>query len=319
MNKGIVLRTESKDYFVLTKNNHEIIRCSLKGKFKKEFNLKRDKLFKTDLAVVGDYVNFDLNKDGTGVIYKIDERQNYLSRKAPKIKGASYRGERLEQTIAANIDNLFVVSSAVKPVFNNKAIDRFLVTGESSKINTGIILNKSDLDDKNKLNYWKDLYEKIGYKVFVTSAKMNKGIDKLKTEIQGKKNLFWGQSGVGKSSLLNKIYPGIKLETGEISNSTDKGTHTTVTVNMIKVEKDTFVIDTPGLREIDPYGIREEDLGHYFIEFAEFSQDCRFNTCTHFHEPGCAVIEAVENGRISEERYYSYLRILETIEEDIIF
>ncbi len=319
MHKGIVVRSESKDYFVLTKNNYEIIRCSLRGKFKKEFNLKKDKLFKTDLAVVGDFVEFDLNKDGTGVIYKIDKRKNYLSRKAPKIKGASYRGERLEQTIAANIDNLFVVSSVIKPVFNNKVIDRFLVSGESSGISMGIILNKTDLDEKNILNKWKDLYEKIGYKVFLTSAKTNNGIENLKSEIQGNKNLFWGQSGVGKSSLLNNLYPGIKLVTGEISDYTDKGTHTTVTVNMINVEENTFVIDTPGLREIDPYGIRKEDLGHYFIEFAEFSQDCKFNTCTHFHEPGCAVIEAVEKGKISEERYDSYLRILETIEEDIIF
>lgn len=319
MNIGIVVRVESKDYFVLIENKDKIIRCSLRGKFKKEFNLKKDKLFKTDLAVVGDFIEFEYNKDGTGVINKILERKNYLSRKAPKIKGASYRGERLEQTFASNIDNLFVVSSVIKPVFNNKVIDRFLVSGESSNINSGIILNKSDLDEKNKLNPWIELYEKIGYKVFVTSAKMNEGIEILKSEIQGKKNLFWGQSGVGKSSLLNKIYPGIKLETGEISNYTNKGTHTTVTVNMIKVEKDTFIIDTPGLREIDPYGIRKEDVGHYFIEFAEYSHDCKFNTCTHFHEPGCAVIEAVEKGKISEARYDSYLRILGTIEEDIIF
>ncbi len=131
--------------------------------------------------------------------------------------------------------------------------------------------------------------------------------------------MFWGQSGVGKSSIINKIYPGLDLGVGEISNFTDKGKHTTVTSIMIEAEKDTFIIDTPGVREIDPYGIRKEDLGHYFIEFPDFALDCRFNTCTHLHEPGCAVIEAVEKGQISPERYDSYLRILETIEQDIVF
>jgi len=131
--------------------------------------------------------------------------------------------------------------------------------------------------------------------------------------------LFWGHSGVGKSSLLDKLFPQLNLETGVISSFTDKGTHTTVTSIMLEVEKGTFIIDTPGVREIDPYGIRKEDLGHYFTEFAEFINNCKFSTCTHHHEPGCAVIKAVENHKISYERYESYLRILDTIEEDIIF
>ena len=146
-----------------------------------------------------------------------------------------------------------------------------------------------------------------------------KGLDELKNLCTGKINIFWGQSGVGKSSLLNKIFPALDLETGSVSGSTDKGLHTTVTSVQLKVDKDTFVIDTPGIREIDPFGIRKEDLCHYFLEFEKYSSDCRFNTCTHNHEPECKVVEAVEKNQITSERYESYLRILETIEEDIIF
>lgn len=137
--------------------------------------------------------------------------------------------------------------------------------------------------------------------------------------LKGKKNLFWGQSGVGKSSILNLLYQNLNLKVGEISNYTSKGTHTTVTSTMIYVGNETYIIDTPGVREIDPFGIRKEDLSYYFIEFKSFITNCRFNTCTHLHEPGCAIISAVKNGEISEERYDSYLRILDTVEKDINF
>ena len=281
--------------------------------------LKKEKLYKTDIAVVGDFVEFENADKNSGVIDKIEKRENYISRKSPKIKGAGYRGERLEQVIAANIDSLFIISSVILPYFNNKVIDRFLVTAESSGIKPYIIINKTDLDQENLIDEWAEIYENIGYKVFKSSVVDNSGIDEIRKSLAGKKNLFWGQSGVGKSSIINKIYPGLDLGVGEISNFTDKGKHTTVTSIMIEAEKDTFIIDTPGVREIDPYGIRKEDLGHYFIEFPDFALDCRFNTCTHLHEPGCAVIEAVEKGQISPERYDSYLRILETIEQDIVF
>jgi ribosome biogenesis GTPase / thiamine phosphate phosphatase len=296
-----------------------LIRCSLKGKFKKEFNLKKDKLYQTNIAVVGDFINFDFNEDGTGVINFIEKRKNYLSRKAPKIKGASYRGERLEQIIAANIDNLFIISSVSEPSFNNKVVDRFIVAGESSHIPVIIIINKVDLDKNNTIDSWVKLYADIGFNVIKTSALTNEGIDSVKEFLLNKKSLFWGQSGVGKSSLFNKIFPKLNLNVGEISSYTDKGKHTTVTTKMIKLEKNTFIIDTPGIREIAPYGIKKEDLGHYFLDFGDYIYGCRFNTCTHHHEPGCNVIEAVKNNKISEQRYESYLRILDTIEEDIIF
>ncbi|NWF50681.1 MAG: ribosome small subunit-dependent GTPase A [Ignavibacteriaceae bacterium] len=317
--KGLVCRVESKDYYVLDEKTGESIRCSIRGKIKKEFTLKKDKLISLNIAAVGDSVEYEKNPDGSGVIISIGERINYLSRKSPRIKGASFRGERLEQIVAANIDNFFIISSTCKPDFNNKVIDRFLVIGESAHVNSIIIINKSDLNQNKFDSAWLSLYRGIGYECFLTSSVNGEGIEKIRQLMQGKKNLFWGQSGVGKSSILNKLYQHLKLNVKDVSSYSNKGTHTTVTSVLLKVEPDTYVIDTPGVREIDPFGIRKEDLGHYFKEFADFIKNCRFNTCTHNHEPGCAVIDAVENNKISTERFDSYLRILNTIEEDIIF
>jgi ribosome biogenesis GTPase len=272
-----------------------------------------------DIAVVGDYVDYNLNDDGTGTIYNIEKRHNYISRKAPKVKGASYRGERLEQILASNIDNFFIITSIFEPVFNNKVVDRFLVIGESAGLNCYIIINKEDLDQENLLSEWENIYTSIGYKVIRTSAKNGIGIRELEDLFNEKKNIFWGQSGVGKSSLLNAIFSELNLKTKLISSYNEKGTHSTVTSTLFKVGENTYVIDTPGVREIDPYGIKHEDLGHYFKEFVPFLKNCRFNTCTHNHEPGCAVLDAVENEKIFPERYDSYLRLLETIEQDILF
>lgn len=281
--------------------------------------MKKDKLYLTDIVAVGDYVDYDLNEDGTGSIYNIEKRINYISRKAPKMKGSSYRGERLEQIIASNVDNFFIITSIFEPLFNNKVVDRLLVVGESANLNCYIIINKEDLDQENLLSEWEKLYSTIGYKVIRTSAKNNIGLDKLKKLFTGKKNVLWGQSGVGKSSLLNKIYSQLNLKTKLVSTFNEKGTHSTVTSTMFRINQNTFVIDTPGIREIDPYGIRKEDLGHYFKDFLPYIKKCRFNTCTHNHEPDCEVIRAVEDEKIFPERYDSYLKLLDTIEQDIIF
>jgi ribosome biogenesis GTPase len=304
---------------LIPEGQDEEILCSLRGKFKKDYEMKKDKLFFTDFIAVGDYVEFEMNKDLTGVITKIEERRNHLSRKLPKVRGASYRGERLEQVVAANIDNVIIITSVTSPEFNNRVLDRFLAAAESSHLKVIIVMNKIDLDESVISAEWKNLYEGIGYKFILTSAETNVGISSLKEELRDAKNLFWGHSGVGKSSLLNKIYPELNLKIGEISQFSSKGTHTTVTSVMIKVAANTFIIDTPGIREIDPYGIRKSDLGHYFIEFGNYINSCKFNTCTHHHEPGCTVIEAVKNNLISTKRYDSYLRILDTIEDDLNF
>lgn len=272
-----------------------------------------------DYVIVGDFVEYELNKDGTGVIEFVYDRKNYVSRKAPKIKGASFRGERLEQKIAANVDNLIIVTSVKNPQFNNRTIDRFLVTGECVGINCNIVFNKIDLDKNSDYKHFSNLYKNIGYNVFETSVNEKVGFDDLKSFLFGKVNLFWGQSGVGKSSILNALFSTLNLKVGEVSYSTTKGKHTTVTSILIKVSNDTFVIDTPGIREIEPFGITKEDLGHYFIEFKDFINGCKYNTCTHNHEPSCAVREAVEKKLISFERYQSYLNMLESIEDDINF
>ena len=300
-------------------NNGGEIRCSLRGRFQKDFQLKKDKLFNIDIVVVGDRVKYEINEDKSGVIEEILPRRNYISRKAPKIKGVGNRGERLEQVVAANINNLIIVSSCKTPKFNNRVIDRLIVAGESSHLNIIIVINKTDLDESDDYTAWAQLYRTIGYKVFLTSVKTKTGINDLKKEFANNTSLIWGHSGVGKSSLINEMYPGINLKIGEISDNTSKGKHTTVTSIMKNVGENTFIIDTPGIREIDPYGIRKEDVCHYFIEFVPFMELCRFNTCTHHHEPGCGVINAVDQGKINGERYQSYLNILDTIEEDMNF
>ncbi len=316
--KGLVYKIESKDYYLFNEGNNSI-RCSLRGKFQKDYNLKKDKLYEVDIVVVGDVVEYELNEDGTGVIEKILPRKNYISRKAPRIKGFGTRGERLEQKIASNVDNLVVVASCKNPKFNSRSIDRFIVAAESSHVNPFIIINKIDLDPEKTYEPFSAMYKEMGYSVFETSIKENIGFDDLKKNLEGKINLFWGQSGVGKSSILNKLFPDLQLKIGEISDFSSKGKHTTVTSLLIKIDENTIVIDTPGIREIDPYGIKEEDLGHYFKDFGPYINDCKFSTCTHHHEPGCAIIKEVENGNVNRERYISYLNILESIEDDMNF
>ena len=317
--KGIICKIESKDNYVLVKDSDKLIRCGLRGKFKKDLLMKKDKMFMLDIAIVGDEVEFEMNADGTGVIYRINERKNYISRKAPKFKGASYRGERYEQVIASNVDNLFIINSVNLPKFNNKLLDRIIVVGESAQVNINIIINKMDLNDNDDILFWINMYKNFGYNIFPVSVKTGLGMDEVRKQLNSKVNLFWGHSGVGKSSLLNTMYPSLNFKVGEISDYTNKGKHTTVTSVMKLVEPDTYIIDTPGIREIDPYGITKESLGHYFIEFAPFIQNCRFNTCTHYHEPDCGVIEAVEKEQITPERYHSYINLLETVEDDMFF
>lgn len=312
--KGIVSRIESKDYYVLYEDKE--IRCFLRGKLKLEAEWKKEKLLYTDLIVVGDYVDFELNEDGTGVIEKIPERRNYLSRKAPYIKGVSEKGKRFEQIIAANIDYTFCVVSVDKPKFNNRVLDRMLVTAESCETTPVIVINKYDLLKKKKRDYWYELYTTLGYKVIRTSVVTGQGIDEIKNTVQGKTSVFIGHSGVGKSSILNQLDPGINQKVGEVSEAWNKGRHTTVTAQLFKLNENTFVIDTPGVREIEPYGLTREDLTHYFREIAIVARNCKFNTCTHTHEPDCAVKKAVEEEIIPYERYESYLRLVETLDEE---
>ncbi len=318
MIKAKVVRIESKDIYVLTEKNKEL-RCSLPGKFKKKYNLKKDKLRTLDIVAVGDYVEVELSTEKHGIIKKIGERVNYISRKAPRIRGSGIRGGRLEQIIAANVDLFIHVASIHEPEFNNRFVDRMIVIAESSNVEFALLINKIDLADPAEYQKWEELYSDLGYKVVLTSAEEKMNINAVKDLIAGKTTLLWGQSGVGKSSIANEIDPRINLKIGEISDFSGKGKHTTVTSRLIRLKNNTEIIDTPGVRELEPFGIKKEDLGHYFVEFGDFIPECKFNSCTHFHEPGCAVRAAVENGKITEERYESYLNLLQTIEDDIIF
>jgi ribosome biogenesis GTPase len=177
---------------LIPEGRDEEVLCSLRGKFKKEYSMKKDKLFFTDFVAVGDYVEFEMNQDGTGVINKIEKRKNHISRKLPKVRGASYRGERLEQVIATNIDNVVIVTSIHFPDFNNRVLDRFLVAAESSHLNIIIVLNKIDLDKSGDAKHWKNLYEEIGYQCVPTSAETGVGLDGLKRKVAGNINLFCG-------------------------------------------------------------------------------------------------------------------------------
>lgn len=316
--KGIVTRIESKSHFVLCENG-DLVECSLPGRIKKLYRLKRDKLTTKDIVAVGDEVVISLSGNGLGVIDEIGLRENFLSRKAPFIKGRTHRGERLEQIIAANLTRLFVVTSILDPEFNNRTLDRFLVTAASCKIAVTIIINKIDLDEDGEHEFWYQVYENLGYDILTVSAHRGDGIEQLKARFDEGTFLFWGPSGVGKSTLLNTCFPQLDLKTAEISEWSKKGTHTTVTSEMYEIDDSLFIVDTPGIREIEPYGLQKIDLGHYFVEFEDYIHDCKYNTCTHVHEPGCAVLEAVENEEILAERYESYVRLLETIEDGMIY
>ena len=309
-----VYKIESKDYYVIDENDNSII-CRLPGRFKNYYHLKKNKQRVLDIVTVGDRVKISLNQDGRGEITKIFERENFFSRKAPRLKGTSGKGERLEQIFAANIDNIVIVASANHPEFNNRLIDRITVAAESSNIGVIIVINKSDIGTTEEIEDWKEIYSACGYEVVVTSVVNNSGLYKLSEAMHNSTNLFCGQSGVGKSSLLNALYPQLDFRVGEVSETSNKGKHTTVASVLQKVDNATVIIDSPGIREFAPFGIKREDLSHHFMDIFPYVNNCKFNTCTHLHEPGCAVIDAVDNELISVERYYSYLNILENIED----
>ena len=282
-----------------------IVDCRVKGNFR----LKGIK--STNPVAVGDYVVFDVRDDGTAYIVEIVERKNYIVRKASNLSKQSH-------ILAANLDLCFLVVTISHPATSTTFIDRFLASAEAYRVPVVIVFNKADLytpDEVDELNYLCALYESIGYKCLVTSAEKGEGIDALREAMRGKVSLLAGNSGVGKSSLVNAVAPQLAAKVGEISKIHDTGMHTTTYTEMFEFMPDSYIVDTPGVKGFGSYAMEAEEIPHYFVEFFELSKDCKYGNCTHTHEPGCAVLAALERGEIAPSRYQSYLSMLEDEEE----
>jgi len=259
------------------------------------------------LIAVGDYVKFDINsKNSIGKITSVIERKTWLSRK-PLI------GIR-EDIIAANSEYLLVIMSAENPRYNKRLIDRLLIAGKIGNMKPALLINKIDLSDIDLLREDMKVYSKLDLKIFYTCAKNGQGFEELIEFIQDKGLLLIGPSGVGKSTIINKLAGETIQTTREVSNKTSKGKHTTSSAKIIYLKDDITIIDSPGIREFGIVNITKEELSLYFDEFYEFYENCRFMPCTHTHEPGCEIKSAVESGRIDFERYESYLNIFSTLE-----
>ena len=304
MEKGLVIKNTGSWYVVKIEDGRQI-ECKIKGNFR----LKG--IRSTNPIAVGDRVRIVLNPEGTAFITEIEDRKNYIIRRASNLSKQSH-------IIAANLDLCMLVVTVNYPETSTIFIDRFLASAEAYRVPVALVFNKTDLYSEDELRYLDgliNLYTHIGYPCFRISALNNEGINEIKEELKGKITLFSGHSGVGKSTLINAILPEANLKTGEISTAHNKGMHTTTFSEMFPVEGEGYIIDTPGIKGFGTFDMKDEEVGHYFKEIFEFSAHCKYGNCTHRHEPGCAVREAVENHYISESRYASYLNILEDKEE----
>lgn len=264
----------------------------------------------TDLVAIGDRVTISINPDGTGLIEEVEEREQVLSRARPAPSARQMLTDQ-EQVLVANPDQVVFVFSIRQPRPSLRKLDRFLVVAELNELPAIICVNKIDLVDPEEARETFALYEDIDYSVIYTSAVTGEGLDELRERLQGKISVLAGSSGVGKSSLLNAMQPGLGLRVREVSEATKKGTHTTRHAELIKLDQGGYVADTPGIRALALFDIEPQELDGYFREIAPLVSECQFSDCTHRHEPKCAVREAVEEGRVSQERYESYLRLRE--------
>ncbi len=305
--KGVVVKSTGSSYIVELSDGSRID-CRFKGKFK----IKG--ISSTNPVVVGDKVELErIAEKDTGMISKIFPRNNYIVRKSIKLS-------KLSHVIASNIDNAFIIASLISPRTSSGFIDRILFTAEAYHINPIIVFNKIDLyDDEHyiKLREIESIYSNAGYKFIEISALRGDNIEGLKQLMQGKVNMVVGHSGVGKSAIINILQPGINLKTTEISAMHDKGKHTTTFAEMHKLSFGGYIIDTPGVGEFSVIDFNKAEVAGYFPELFAVIKDCRFKNCIHINEPGCAVKDAVEKGKISISRYNSYLSIMASDETEI--
>lgn len=274
---------------------------------------KIDEITSTNPVAVGDEVEIEVEDDNenTTVITKIYDRKNYINRQSPRAK-------RQHHIIASNIDLSLLLATLKEPRTSQGFIDRFLAASEMYHVPALVVFNKADLykkKEEEKFLQLKQMYEQIGYKVFLISIKNNAGIAELKKELKNKITLISGHSGVGKSSLLNVIFPELQLKTQDVSGWSGKGLHTTTFAEMFDLPFGGSIIDTPGMREFGLVDVSKQELSHYFPEMRDRLVNCQFNNCLHINEPGCAVKQAVIDREINEDRYVSYVNILDSIEE----
>lgn len=303
--EGLVVKSTGSFYLVRMQNG-QVITCKLRGKFRIQ-DIKA-----TNPIAVGDNVIFIYDEEQeSGFITEIKPRRNFIYRKSVNLS-------KISHVIAANIDCAFLVISLVDPRTPLGFIDRFLVAAESFRIKTILVFNKVDLYNADLLqmqNFLQKIYTNIGYECISTSAVTGRDMDILKAEMKDKVSLFSGQSGVGKSSILNYIEPSLQLKTADVSTYNNKGKHTTTFAEMFELSFGGFIIDTPGIKEFGLIRYEKEEISHYFPEMLRLLSHCKFNNCSHTHEPGCAVKQAWEEGKIADFRYRNYLAIIN--DEDI--
>ena len=303
--KGLVIKNTGSWYSVKT-DTGKVVECKIKGNFR----LKG--IRSTNPVAVGDNVEIALNSEGTAFITHIEERRNYIIRKSQNLSKQSH-------ILAANVDQAFLIVTVNYPQTSTTFIDRFLASAEAYSVPVVLVFNKCDILSDDERHYQQSmihLYETIGYECREVSATTGEGVDGLHALLKGKITLLSGNSGVGKSTLINKILPEANLRTAEISDAHNTGMHTTTFSEMLELPEGGYIIDTPGIKGFGTFNMEPEELTSYFPEIFHFSKGCNFSNCTHTHEPGCAVLKAIDDHYIAQSRYQSYLNMLEDKDEN---